>query len=59
MNYAVSRLPTWKEFQINMEQKRRSTEFTGDMQGLLNPTLEYDQEKAFEWLFHALLQKMA
>lgn len=59
MRFAVNRLPSRKEFQINIEQKRSSSEFAGDMQGLLNPKLEYDQDKAFEWLNNSLLQKMA
>jgi hypothetical protein len=58
MKFVVGKPPTQKEFLLNMEEKKKSPLFSGDMQGLLNPNLEYKQEEAFEWLFEKLLQKL-
>ncbi|MGS2764035.1 nucleotidyl transferase AbiEii/AbiGii toxin family protein [Sinomicrobium sp. M5D2P9] len=58
MKFVVGKTPTQKEFLLNMEEKKRSLLFSGDMQGLLNPNLKYKQEEAFEWLFDKLIQKL-
>lgn len=58
MKFVVGKPPTRKEFLLNMEQKKKSALFSGDMEGLLNPNLEYNQESAFEWLEDTLLNKM-
>lgn len=58
MKFVVGKLPTQKEFLLNMGEKKRSKQFSGDMEGLLNPDLKYDQEEAFEWLFDELVQRL-
>lgn len=58
MKFTVGKPPTQKEFLLNMEEKRRSKQFSEDMEGLLNPNLKYDQEDAFEWLFDKLAQNI-
>lgn len=58
MNFVVGKSPTQKEFFLNMEQKKKSAQFSGDLQGLLNPNLKYNQEEAFEWLDKSLTMKM-
>lgn len=58
MKFVVGTLPSQKEFLLNMEEKKRSKQFSGDMEGLLNPDLKYDQEEAFEWLFDELVQRL-
>lgn len=50
MKFAVGKPPTQKEFMLNMEQKKKSSQFSGDMEGLLSPNLTYNQEVAFQWL---------
>lgn len=59
MKFVVGKPPTQKEFLINMEEKRRSKQFSGDMEGLLNPNIKYDQVEAFEWLEQLITKKMA
>ncbi|MBR07671.1 MAG: nucleotidyltransferase [Rickettsiales bacterium] len=58
MQFVVGKPPTQKEFLLNMELKKKSAQFSGDMQGLLNPNLEYNHEEAFEWLEESLTMKM-
>ncbi|MFC4873570.1 nucleotidyl transferase AbiEii/AbiGii toxin family protein [Negadavirga shengliensis] len=58
MKFVVGTPPSQKEFLLNMEEKKRSKQFSGDMEGLLNPDLKYDQEEAFEWLFGELVQRL-
>ena len=50
MTFSVGKPPTLKEFALNMELKENDPNFTGDMEALLRPEIEYDQELAFEWL---------
>tara|TARA_R110001632_G_C11052979_1_gene384848 strand:- start:63 stop:239 length:177 start_codon:yes stop_codon:yes gene_type:complete len=50
MNFSVGRSPSQKEFLLNMELKENDPNFIGDMEALLRPEIEYDQELAFEWL---------
>jgi predicted nucleotidyltransferase component of viral defense system len=42
--------PGKKEYLINIEEKEKSPEFTGDMEALLRPEIYYNQGDAFEWL---------
>tara|TARA_R110002073_G_scaffold129865_1_gene276344 strand:+ start:78 stop:866 length:789 start_codon:yes stop_codon:yes gene_type:complete len=50
MVFSVGKSPTLKEFLQNIEQKENDPNFIGDMEALLRPEIEYDQELAFEWL---------
>lgn len=45
-----NRPPSRKEFLMNIEEKEQDPNFTGDMEALLRAGIEYNQEKAFEWL---------
>lgn len=58
MAFAVGKPPSRKEFLRNMEDKKNSPLFIGDMEGLLNPNLQYDQGKAFEWLEKKIIGRM-
>jgi hypothetical protein len=49
MKFVVSKPPTVKEFTNNLKEKQASPLFWGDMEGLLSPEIEYDQDKAFNW----------
>lgn len=50
------RPPSKKEFLINIEEKEKNAEFTGDMEALLRPEIEYNQKEAFDWLKNELLE---
>jgi hypothetical protein len=43
---------------MNIEEKEKSTEFTGDMEALLRPEIKYNQSEAFYWLKTELIDKM-
>lgn len=58
MNFAVGRSPSQKEFLRNMEEKKTSPLFLGDMEALLKPGVAYDQGEAFTWLEEKLTSKM-
>jgi len=53
-----NRPPSQKEFLMNIEEKEQDTNFTGDMEALLRTGIEYNQEKAFEWLKSELANKI-
>ena len=59
MEFATKkRPPTQKEFLQNMEAKEYDPEFTGDLEALLRPEIEYNQQEAFEWLKAEVIEKM-
>lgn len=50
MKASVNSIPTQKQFFLNIEEKEKDELFTGDMEGLIRPGIEYNQKEAFEWL---------
>ena len=59
MTFSVGKPPTLKEFALNMALKENDPNFLGDMEALLRPEIEYDQETAFEWLKTEILEIQA
>ena len=53
-----NRPPSKKEFLPNMEEKEIDPGFTGDMEALLRPEIEYNQDAAFEWLKNELIERI-
>lgn len=53
-----NRPPSKKEYQLNIENKENDPNFTGDMEALLRPEIQYNQEEAFFWLKTQLLEKL-
>lgn len=58
MEFVVDKLPTQKEFILNMEEKMKDKEFTGDIQMILRPGIEYDNKKAYEFVRKEILEKL-
>ncbi|HMT76000.1 MAG TPA: nucleotidyl transferase AbiEii/AbiGii toxin family protein [Chitinophagaceae bacterium] len=58
MKFVVDKLPTQKEFILNMEEKMKDKEFTGDIQMILRPGIEYDNNKAYEFIKKELLERI-
>jgi predicted nucleotidyltransferase component of viral defense system len=50
MKFSTGQIPTRRQFELNIEEKENDPNFTGDMEALLRPGIEYDQQAAFEWL---------
>jgi predicted nucleotidyltransferase component of viral defense system len=58
MQFVVDKLPTQKEFILNMEEKMNDREFTNDIHVILRPGVEYDNEVAYELIKTELLDKL-
>jgi len=58
MAFSVNRLPTKKQFLLNMEEKMQDPVFEGDMYSLLRPGIEYDRFKAYELIKTELIEKI-
>lgn len=50
--------PSKKEFLMNIEEKEVDPNFTGDMEALLRPEIEYNQDEAFAWLKKEIIEKI-
>ncbi len=58
MQFVVDKLPSQKEFLLNMEEKMNDEEFIGDIHMVLRPGIEYDNEKAYKLVKAELLKKL-
>ncbi len=58
MNFVVDKLPTKKEFLLNLEEKMSDSEFNSDIHMVLRPGIDYDKNKAFEMIRTELIEKM-
>ncbi|SMO57936.1 nucleotidyl transferase AbiEii/AbiGii toxin family protein [Gracilimonas mengyeensis] len=58
MNKEENKAPSAREFEMNLEEKMKDEEFTGDIMALLRPEVEYEQDKAFENISSNLIQKL-
>jgi predicted nucleotidyltransferase component of viral defense system len=52
------RPPGKKEFLINLEGKENDPDFIGDLEALLRPDIEYNQEAAIAWLKNELIERI-
>lgn len=58
MKFSVGKIPSQKDFILNLQEKQQSVEFGGDMEGLLRPDTEYNQSDAFTWLMDNVITKL-
>lgn len=58
MLFSVNSIPTCRQFELNLEDKEQDSDFTGDMEALLRPGVEYDQQAAFEWIRNEVITKL-
>ena len=58
MAFVVDNPPSRRQFLQNVETKQNDRDFTGDMEGLLRPGIEYDQTQAFKWLKQDIIEKL-
>ncbi len=58
MEFVVERVPTYKEFVQNMEQKMQDDEFLGDVLPLLRPDISFDSTIAYELVYNSLIDQM-
>lgn len=53
-----NRPPSKKEFLLNIEEKEKNPEFTGDLEALLRPEIYYKQSDALEWLKREIVNRI-
>lgn len=59
MEYSVGKgAPTQKQFLVNMEEKMADKDFTNDIYSILKPSVEYDNQKAWEIVRTELIEKI-
>jgi predicted nucleotidyltransferase component of viral defense system len=47
MNFVVDKVPTQKQFLVNMEEKMQDNEFLSDMRDIIRPDIEYSPVEAW------------
>lgn len=55
---SVESPPTQKQFLLNMENKLKDSDFSGDIYALLRPGIEYDQNKSYQLIKTELIEKI-
>jgi predicted nucleotidyltransferase component of viral defense system len=58
MDFDVAHPPTQKVFIANMEEKMNDRDFTGDINMILRPGVEYDNEEAYEFILKTVLENI-
>jgi len=58
MMFSTGHIPTRRQFELNIKEKENDPNFIGDMEALLRPGIEFDQQAAFEWLKNDVISKL-
>jgi hypothetical protein len=58
MESSVDKSPTQKLFLSNIEEKMADIEFTNDIQIVLKPGVEFENEKAWKLIRKELIEKL-
>ena len=58
MEFVVGKVPSYKQFVNNMEEKMSDPEFVGDLQALLRPDIRYDAQLAYPLVYQTFIDKM-
>lgn len=58
MMFSTGHIPTRRQFELNIKEKENDPNFIGDMEALLPPGIEFDQQAAFEWLKNDVISKL-
>lgn len=58
MDLEENKAPTTREFELNLEEKMRDTEFTGDITALLRPEIEYNQGEAYQKIMNEVISRL-
>ena len=56
MKSSGNKLPTKKQFLLNIEEKQNDPGFIGDINALLRQGIEYDIDEAFVWLKNVIIE---
>lgn len=58
ITFVAERAPSYKEYVQNMELKMQDEEFLIDVLPLLRPGISYDAQKAYDVVYHALIDRL-
>lgn len=58
MEFVVERVPSFKEYVLNMEEKMGDDEFLTDVVPLLRPEIKYNPLEAYQYVNEVLIEKM-
>lgn len=58
IKFVVDKPPTSKQFLLNLESKLKKHDFIGDLEGLLRPEIEFDENIAFDWVKNEIIEKL-
>ena len=58
MEFVVDRVPSYKQFVNNMQEKMEDPEFTNDMQSLLRPGISFIASDAYPHIYETFIDKM-
>lgn len=59
MVFVVERVPSYKEFVQNINEKMQDEEFLTDVEPLLRPEISFDPQDAFQLVLEKVIDKMA
>ncbi len=58
MEHSVDKVPTQRQFLLNMEEKLTDKEFLNDIHIILKPSIEYNNNRAWEMVKKELIEKI-
>lgn len=58
LSFVASHLPTYKEFVLNMTEKMSKEEFLNDTDGILDPSIIYKPQEAYDLVHSLLIEKL-
>ena len=59
MKFVVDRVPSYKEFVQNINEKMQDAEFLTDVEPLLRPEVPFKPQEAYQLVFDEVIDKMA
>lgn len=58
MEFVVDRMPSYKEYVQNMQEKMADDEFLTEINPLLRPDVTFNPEEAYQLVYERLIDKM-
>lgn len=58
MTFVVDKVPSYKQFVNNMQEKMADPEFTSDMQSLLRPGIVFNPHEAYQLIYEKFIDRM-
>lgn len=58
IGFSVAQPPTKKQFILNLEDKLQDPEFTGDVEQLLSPSVNFNVSQQYDFIFNTLINRL-